>query len=375
VAIVVGAGLLVIGVVVLATRGGGGSGATRASAAGSANAGGASPMSNSAGSSDDGWWTPPPGSREDVEALAYAFSGVDEKDLGTVYDADLKPVYGAAKLFEDHQPRHVPRDELFSQVIELRDSMQLSTGFNILFVDLSTQRSSTHDYQLYRAVQVADVYRVDESKRMRKPPDNAIFYLAEVDRGASYDVSIEGDYADMGSQLSLMFEAGTASYGDLNSSGRYKMSVRGLGLKPKTTDAIFARTPDQIAARYETTAEPVPIKLVFRTIPGRHYRKREIPVPKTVLDEQLDLEDGAAKSWSIPTGGKYRLRATSVPNGLGVKWSAGVNCNATWAPDGEYKSFDIACTVPSGSTLAISNPSTFNMGPSEHMSIYLARLP
>ncbi len=350
------AGVVVAGAVYLATRGGSGTGAAKVAVADSPHVPAGAGEPSISGSATDDWWTPPSGPRTDVDALAYAFAGIDEKDLGTVFDADLKPVYGAPKLFEDHEPRHVPRGEFFSQVIELRDSMQLNAGFSFLFVDLSTHQSSTHDYKLYRAVQVADVFRVDESKRMRKPPDDAVFYLAEVDRGASYDVMVEGDFADMGSRLGLIFEEGTASLGDLKATGHYTMNARGLGLQPKTGDAIFARTPEQIAARYQTTKEPVPIKLVFRTIPGRHFHKKELPVPKPVIDDQFDLPDGKYKTWRIARGGRFRIQGVSQPSGMGVTWSAGVNCDSSWTPGDEFKTVDSTCSVPNGATLTISNP-------------------
>jgi hypothetical protein len=53
------------------------------------------------------WWVPPsPASpRQKFEVLAYAFSGIDEHDLGAAFTEDLEPIAGAPHVFEERPPR------------------------------------------------------------------------------------------------------------------------------------------------------------------------------------------------------------------------------------------------------------------------------
>lgn len=68
-------------------------------------------------------WIAPAGKREDVEALAYAFPSLDEHDLGSLFDAELKPVYGAQALFEAHEPRRIRRDAMSHDLLSLQDTV------------------------------------------------------------------------------------------------------------------------------------------------------------------------------------------------------------------------------------------------------------
>lgn len=325
--------------------------------------------------SPEQWWTPPPGRRETIEALAYAFPGIDEDDLGSVFTEDLKPIYDAPKLFEQRPPRTVRMDAMEKSVLRLRDVGQLNAGFNFLLADAGISYNAAHDYELYRALEVHDVVRLDETARMRKPSDTAFFYLAEVHRGASYDLLVEGDYADMGARLSAAFAEGGGAISGLRASGKYHLETHALGLKDVTSEGMFAMTPDDIAKNYRT-GEPVPVRLVFRSIPGRTYRPQKFRVPVEIIDEtSVVIGDGASRLYSMRAG-KYRIAADSAPNGLGIEWVGGTaTCDLSPRADGEYKHVDLTCNVPSGVNLRITNPSVLNMGPAEHVNIWVGRLP
>lgn len=320
---------------------------------------------------EERWWTPPRGKRESVDALAYAFAGIDERDLGRVFDADLEPVYGAPSLFEEHEPRRVRRNEMFHSLIALRDTMQLKTGFSFLFLQFGTTRDVNHDYQLYRALDVVEVASVDEAKRMREPPREAVFYLAEVHRGTAYDMLIEGDMEVMGAQLGLALAEGGASAGSLQQSGRYRITQRGLGLRPLSGDAIFAMTREDVASRYVAVEDPVAVKLVFRTIPGRRFERTEISVPKAAIDQRLDLSEGAEQRWRMNSSGTFRLIVRSRPDGVKVRWSGAAWCDPE-IESSAYYSVETTCSVGVGDIITVENPTTLGAGPTEHGSIYLA---
>lgn len=320
------------------------------------------------------WWTPTPGRRQDVEALAHGFAGIDESDLGAVFTSDLKRVHGAPNMFEAKPPRRVARDEMQHFVLKLRQRTQLDAGFNYLFIKAGTNQSVDRDYEIVRAMQVKEVVRVDESARMRRPPEEAVFYLAEIHKGASFDLLIEGDHAVMGKQLDITLAKGAGALADVNESTKYRMKAFGLGLRDITGDGIFAMTPEQIAERYRT-GEPVPVQLVFRTIPGRTYEPREIAVPEPIIDEPLfSLDENEGRIWNVPAG-KYWVQATSRPNGMTLQWDATVRCDQTLERGVEYHSVKMNCTVPTATKLKVSNPTLFGTGAAETMSMFLAKQP
>jgi hypothetical protein len=316
------------------------------------------------------WWTPPPGDRKSV---AYGFAGIDEKDLGTVFTADLKPVYGAPNLFEDKPPRRVARDEMQKLVVKLRDSSQLDAGFRWLFLKVGASYERERDYQVIRAMQISDVVRLDDSARMRRPPEQAVFYLAEVHRGASFDLLVDGRRSAMGAQLELLFTQGDGTARHVRDSSNYRLKAFGLGLRDVSGDGIFAISPEQIARSYRT-GTPVPIQLVFRTIPGRDYRTVEYPLPVAVIDApSFTLAESERTSWTLPPG-RYRLEATSEPNGMALTWDGDVVCDQALQRGVELPRIAMSCTSSETVRLQIENPSTFNMGPTETLSVYVEKL-
>ena len=320
------------------------------------------------------WWTPPADERISVEAPAHAFAGIDEKDLGSVFTNDLKPVYGAPSLFEERPPRRVREDRMQHVVVKLRDSSQLESGFQFLFIGAGMHYSADHDYVLSRAMQVHEVVRVDESARMRRPPENAVLYLAEVHRGASFDLLVEGEHSAMGAQLDLLFTRGGGSAKQIHESSRYRLKAFGLGLQDVNRDGIFAMSAEEIAQRYQVGA-PVPVQLVFRTIPGRVYRRRELEIPAPVIDEAMfAMAEGERRWWRLQPG-RYSIEATSKPNGFALTWSNEVDCDQDLGRGSEYKLVKMSCTLRGASDLELANPSALGMGPTETMSLYVSRQP
>jgi len=78
-----------------------------------------SATTSNSGSEANEWWTSAPlGERRDsVEVLAYGFPGIDERDLGRVFDVDLKPIAGAVPLFEVRPPKRVRRNEISKRLL------------------------------------------------------------------------------------------------------------------------------------------------------------------------------------------------------------------------------------------------------------------
>jgi hypothetical protein len=321
------------------------------------------------------WWTPPASSaRQRVEVLAYGFSGIDERDLGAAFTADLQPIAGAPHVFEERAPRRVRRNEIDKHLLRSWDGSNLDAGIRFLFVGFGSASRTEHDHTVFHSREVEEIVSLDESARMRQPPPSAVFYLSAVHLGSCVDFVIDGDYAETGKRLSLLFGGGSASLRDIHAAGVYELNVRGLGVRDIQRDGIWAMTIDDIARSYR--AERAPIELVFTTIPGRIYHPAPVSAPITVLDEpSLTMKDGDYTTWTISQAGRYRFVGRSGPYGLGVLWSEGVKCNVATRPAGEYKSLDMTCVVPGKAVFRVSNPTTLGWGPPETMSIYLAKLP
>lgn len=318
-------------------------------------------------------WAAPPGPRQDVEALGYAFDELDHRDLGSLFDANLKPLYGAASLFEVHEPRRVRRDEMSHSFSRLTDTTQLDAGFRYFFAKLDKKWSVTREYRFYRAIQLAEVIHIDEQRPMRRPPDEAMFYLAEVHMGASYDVLIEGARGTMATSMGVVFAEASASLRDQTTREKYEVHQRGTGLRPKFGDAIFASTPEQVAQAYEVSAEPVPIQLVFRTIPGRTFKRKKLPVSKIVTNQTYELEEGASQTFKV-TAGQYLVRIESQPKGVLLAWTKSANCTQVIGGS-EQRNVEAECSVGRGNELQVTNWTQQYKGPKETVKVYLEKLP
>jgi hypothetical protein len=320
------------------------------------------------------WWVPPTTSkRQSVEVLAYdKFGSLDEHDLGAVFTEDLEQIANAPHFFEDQAPKVVHPNEADFHWLRTSGTTSADVGLHFFFVELGIQQSSTHDAVVFHSHEVTDSFSVIETTHMRRPPPAAVFYLAEVHRGTSVDFVIEGDYSNTGQRLGLTFQSVGASAATLQSTQRYQVRLRALGLKDFDGQGALAMSLADIKRSFR--AEPATTELVFRTIPGRSFRPREIPLPKTIVDEpSLVLQEGETKGWSVGPG-NYRFVGSSSPDGFGFRWSTSVTCTSSSSAQ-ELRSVDTTCTTSEPATLYVSNPTTLGLGPAEHTSLYLAKLP
>jgi hypothetical protein len=133
-------------------------------------------------------------------------------------------------------------------------------------------------------------------------------------------------------------------------SENLEFTATGLGLTPKTGDALFAWSIDDIAQKYDTTGNAVPIFVEYRGIPGAVIDRKSIPwlhayrvefrfKTFTVLNDgawffspswnamatcrKNGREVGADKMWVMPpqtkvsSGGAYEITWSHTFDGLG----------------------------------------------------------
>lgn len=320
-------------------------------------------------------WNPPPGRRESIEALGRAFPSLDERDLGALFDAELKPLYGAPSLFESSKPQRIRRNEMNHSLVRLTDGTQFDAGFRVLLMQMGKRWSAIHEYSLYRASQLVEIVRVDENQPMRQPPEQAVFYLAEVHTGASYEVMIEAfTKTQGGGSIALELSNVGGSFEELRRTGKYSVDFQGTGLMPRHDSAIFATTPDEIAAAYTSSAQPVPISLVFRTIPGRTFQRKKLPAPRVIVEEQFQLAEGQEKRFWIAAAGSYQVTVTSVPKGVVLSWNKHVECEAP--NDGrETPRIQTQCEAPKRTDLILTNWTQRYTGPVETVAVRVVKLP
>ncbi len=293
--------------------------------------------------------------------------GVDTDLLGAVYDAKLRRISNADPLFEMHLLRRTARDEVGAQHMQLRSRLQLSAGYGGL-IEAGVRQDRF--YYLYRAHWTKEVVGVDETKRMREPPPEAVFYLAAISYGSSYDVLIEGSSQEFSAGASSILLAGSHLEASSSDSDR-RMYYKAQGYKPVGEAPVFALTPEEIAAAYERTGDGVPMLLTFRQIPGRKLPKDEIAWPETLYDEEVTLKEGMigpieAKTYALEQG-TYSVSLSTSNSGIGLSWSP-AGCRA-----GTFKQISTVCTLAADGTMTIRNPTELGTGAQEVVKVYIAK--
>lgn len=313
-----------------------------------------------------------------VEVLAYGFAGIDERDLGAMFRADLGRVDGAANYFVTPKAKRVPRREVDMHVLRASEANEIDVGVQFLFIGLDVKQSESHDAVVIHSREVTEVIRVDESTDRSKAevPQDAVFYLAEVHLGTTVDLTIEGDYASTGARLSVPYAQGNISAQDVQSKTSATVKLHGLGVTDVTGQGAFSTSLADLRRNFRSN--PAPIELVFKTLPGRTF---EAPKrAERVVDElALKLSDGRSRAWQLPPG-KYRIAGMSAPNGLATSWSGIAECDQPTLQ--EVRRLDTTCLVRTPATLAVQNPRVahdiadeLTSGPDETMTVVIARLP
>ncbi len=317
---------------------------------------------------DAEWWTPPKGPQHEFTVPAYAVQGVDTDLLGAVYDAKLRRISNADPLFEMHLLRRVARDEVGAQHMQLRSRLQLSAGYGGL-IEAGVRQDRF--YYLYRAHWTKEVVGVDETKRMREPPPEAVFYLAAIHYGSSFDVLIEGSSRELSVGANSILRAGAHLEASSADTDR-RMYFKAQGYRPVGDAPVFALTPGEISAAYERTSDGVPMVLTFRQIPGRKLPKDEITWPETLHDEEITLNERGltgplgTKTYPLKQG-TYSVSLSTSSTGIGVAWSP-AGCRT-----GTFKQITTVCRLPGDGALTISNPSELGGGSAEVVKVYIAK--
>lgn len=222
--------------------------------------------------------------------VAPAPQGLSLNDLGRPFTRDfvrLQGTDGRSMFPRAEGPRRTPQ-HAFEHSVETIDSWEEWAAHAAawgLAAGLGDARSTR--FASYRAMQIAEVYEIDDTTAMSNAPRHAVYYPWRIYMGFSYEVVIHGAADRFHAGVKAALPGFSGSIEDF--VGRYELQLkaRGRGLEPSHGRAIFAKTAEQLESSYAASAdEPVPILVEWRRIPGREGHEQRI--------EWVELREGCA---------------------------------------------------------------------------------
>ncbi|MBI2395161.1 MAG: hypothetical protein HYV09_36660 [Deltaproteobacteria bacterium] len=186
---------------------------------------------------------------------------------------------------------------------------------------------------------------------MRTPPPGALYYPAKIYYGHSFEALFIGSSRRFHAGVKARFTKGIgASVNAFQSSEKLELRYVGYGLEPKTGDAIFAKSDDDVRDKYQSNGKnPVAIFVEYRPLPGAALSAASsvpwiAPLQAQVTFESLKVyDDGSAGStpwyaeaYCTVNGAEFDLGAKvdAIPPGMRIdavqtvtsNWSATIEC-------------------------------------------------
>ena len=200
--------------------------------------------------------------------ITTAPEGLTAADLGRVFDASFQPLAGRKALFKTKEPERYPGFRHTVSLVE--DGITLAA--TVKSWGLNADAARTRRFASYRAEQIADIHAVDDMTAPEVAPPSAMYYLAKVFYGRSFEVRLSGEEKHFNTGLAGVFlsgklDGGMKSFAEKN---RLDFTAVGRGLRPKSGTAIYAKQPAEIEDNYTVDGSvAVPIEVEYRLIPGR----------------------------------------------------------------------------------------------------------
>jgi len=200
--------------------------------------------------------------------IATAPEGITASDLGRVFDASFQPLVGRRALFKVKAPEGYPVFRHSASLIEDR----ITLAATVRSWGLSSDAGRNRRLASYRAEQITEIHAVDDMSPPDAAPTDAMYYLAKVYYGRSFEVRLSGEEKQFHAGLAGVFlsgklDGGLKSFAEKN---RLEFTAVGRGLRPKSGTAIYAKEPGEIEANYTVDGSVVvPVEVEYRLIPGR----------------------------------------------------------------------------------------------------------
>jgi hypothetical protein len=199
--------------------------------------------------------------------ITTAPEGMTAADLGRPFDASFQPLAGSGPLFKPKPRESYP---VFRHSVALVED-QVTLAATMRSWGLTSDAGRSRRFASYRAEQITDIQSVDDMVPPQAAPSTAMYYLAKVYYGRSYEVRLSGDEGQFTSNLAGTFLSGKLDGGmkGFAEKNRLEFTAVGRGLRPKSGAAIYAKDPSEIEANYTVEGSTtVPVEVEYRLIPG-----------------------------------------------------------------------------------------------------------
>lgn len=241
--------------------------------------------------------------------------GVSAEQLGLPFDAQFRPLPGAEarSLFlgaSGPRKRSDNRVEHQYLVVETEELLAANAkGWGLTPSDLTSERR----YASYRALKITETEGLDDPGTLRNVPDDAVYFLARIYYGHSYEALFSGDAHTFHAGIRAELAGLQGPLVDFATRHGLTMKATGRGLRPSTPKAAFARTPEQIDASFTDSGPSVPVLVEFRQIRTRTGLSGVIAWPEPVYVE-LRLVHLAIEQEGTSRGARWRTSLTCQTN-------------------------------------------------------------
>jgi hypothetical protein len=274
---------------------------------------------------------PPPPMGPGWSIVTTAPDGITAADLGRVFDAAFQPLAGSGPLFKAKAPEGYP--EFRHSVALVQDRVTLAA--TVRSWGLGADAARTRRFASYRAEQVTEIRAVDDMTAPRSAPPAAMYYLAKVFYGRSFEVRLSGDEKQFNSGLAGTFlsgklEGGLKTFAEKN---RLEFTAVGRGLRPKRGTAIYAKQPSDIEENYTVEGTTtVPIAVEYRLIPGRALPATDPIVWRKPVRYRLELSAVEARHCDRTSACDLSVAVAPVEGGEKAKTYRGPDDVDAWEP-------------------------------------------
>lgn len=215
----------------------------------------------------------------------------------------------------------------------VEDNITLAANARSWGLDSSAFR--TRRFASYRALQLANIVAVDDMRPPRAYPRGAVYYLAKVFYGRSFEARLAGEERAFNVRLAGTFLSGKLEGGIKNfaEKNRLEFTAVGRGLRPKAGKAIYAKLPSEIEENYTADGSAtVPVEVEYRLIPGRPLPKAEPIAWRKQYRYRLELSQVEAHGCDKTSGCDLSVKVTPLDTGEKTRTFKGPKNTDTWDP-------------------------------------------
>lgn len=202
--------------------------------------------------------------------LASTPVGFAEHHIGRPHDEDFQLLRGkdGKSLFNKRQARKSPQNKLDLKVFEIGNEEMLkahASAWGIVSSELGVESERT--FVTRRLTLVKEVLELDENTGTRSPPEGAAYYPWRVYLGWSIEVVCSGSANTLSAEFKAAFLVAEGGVEAFSRRFDVECEVSGHGVSVDKTNAIFAKSMDEIEDRFRT-GTPVPILVEWVPLEG-----------------------------------------------------------------------------------------------------------